>query len=200
MTLFKKLYTRSGAVDFIIAGLGNPGAKYEKTRHNAGFGAADYISGRTGIKLERLKHMSKSGKGGFEGKNVLIIKPQTYMNASGEALADALAFYKLDPSKALVIFDDVSLDLGRIRIRKSGSDGGHKGIQSIIECLGTEDFPRIKIGVGGLPPSWDNLADWVLSKMSVAEHNAIAEKYDSIYAAASLIINGEIDKAMGMYN
>jgi PTH1 family peptidyl-tRNA hydrolase len=195
------LFGRSKApIDFIIVGLGNPGAQYEKTRHNTGFRAVDYISGRAGISVNRLKHMAKTGTGTIAGKKVLIMKPQTYMNASGQAVADASRFYKIPPENILVIFDDVSLDIGRLRIRRSGSDGGHNGIKSVTEHLGTENFPRIKIGVGAKPNPEYDLADWVLSELSVSERNAIAEKYDSIYEAVSLIINGEIEKAMQICN
>jgi PTH1 family peptidyl-tRNA hydrolase len=181
-------------------GLGNPGAQYEKTRHNTGFRAVDYISGRAEIAVNRLKHMAKTGTGVIAGKKVLIMKPQTYMNASGQAVADASRFYKIPPENILVIFDDVSLDIGRLRIRRSGSDGGHNGVKSETEHLGTETFPRIKIGVGSKPNPEYDLADWVLSELSVGERNAIAEKYDLIYEAVSLIINGETEKAMQMCN
>ncbi len=194
---FKKIKT---PLDFIIVGLGNIGPRYDKTRHNTGFNAVDYISGRSGITVNRLKHMAKTGTGVIAGKKVLIMKPQTFMNNSGDAVADAARYYKLPPENILIIFDDVSLEVGKLRIRKSGSDGGHNGIKSIIACLGTEVFPRIKIGVGAKPrPDYD-LADWVLSDLTIGERNAIAEKYDSVFEAVTLIINGETEKAMQLYN
>ncbi|MDD4125368.1 MAG: aminoacyl-tRNA hydrolase [Eubacteriales bacterium] len=187
-------------IDFIIVGLGNIGTQYVKTRHNTGFNAVDYIGGRAGIEIKRLKHMSKTGTGIIAGKKTLIMKPQTYMNNSGEAVADAARFYKLNAENILVIFDDASLDVGKLRIRRSGSDGGHNGIKSIVEHLGTESFPRIKIGVGLKPRDDYDLADWVLSDLTVGDRNAIAEKYDAVFDSVSLIINGDIEKAMQLYN
>ncbi|NLN55821.1 MAG: aminoacyl-tRNA hydrolase [Clostridiales bacterium] len=193
-------FKNKNPIDFIIAGLGNPGQKYDKNRHNAGFNALDYISGRAGIEIKKLKHMSKTGTGVIAGKKVLLLKPQTFMNNSGEAIADAMRFYRLTPEQVLVIFDDVSLEVGKIRIRRSGSDGGHNGIKSIIRHLGTQDFPRVKIGVGQKPENYTELADWVLSDMSVNERNLICRKYDNIFDAVCLIINGDTEKAMQEYN
>ena len=144
--------------------------------------------------------MSKTGTGVIAGKKVLLLKPQTFMNNSGEAIADAMRFYRLTPEQVLVIFDDVSLEVGKIRIRRSGSDGGHNGIKSIIRHLGTQDFPRVKIGVGQKPENYTELADWVLSDMSVNERNLICRKYDNIFDAVCLIINGDTEKAMQEYN
>lgn len=194
------IFKNKQPIDFIIVGLGNPGTKYDKTRHNAGFNALDYIAGRAGIDVKKLKHMSLTGNGVIAGKKVLILKPQTYMNRSGEAVADAMRFYKLQPSQVLVIFDDISLEPGRLRVRRSGSAGGHNGIKSIIECLGNENFPRVKIGVGQKPENYGDLADWVLSDLTVSERNAICRNYDNIFDAVGLIINGEIDKAMQLCN
>lgn len=194
------IFKNKQPIDFIIVGLGNPGTKYDKTRHNAGFNALDYIAGRAGIDVKKLKHMSLTGNGVIAGKKVLLLKPQTYMNRSGEAVADAMRFYKLQPSQVLVIFDDISLEPGRLRVRRSGSAGGHNGIKSIIECLGNENFPRVKIGVGQKPENYGDLADWVLSELTVSERNAICRNYDNIFDAVGLIINGEIDKAMQLCN
>ncbi|MGI6717481.1 MAG: aminoacyl-tRNA hydrolase [Eubacteriales bacterium] len=194
------IFKNKQPIDFIIVGLGNPGTKYDKTRHNAGFNALDYIAGRAGIDVKKLKHMSLTGNGVIAGKKVLLLKPQTYMNRSGEAVADAMRFYKLQPSQVLVIFDDISLEPGRLRVRRSGSAGGHNGIKSIIECLGNENFPRVKIGVGQKPENYGDLADWVLSDLTVSERNAICRNYDNIFDAVGLIINGEIDKAMQLCN
>ena len=194
------IFKNKQPIDFIIVGLGNPGTKYDKTRHNAGFNALDYIAGRAGIDVKKLKHMSLTGNGVIAGKKVLLLKPQTYMNRSGEAVADAMRFYKLQPSQVLVIFDDISLEPGRLRVRRSGSAGGHNGIKSIIECLGNENFPRVKIGVGQKPENYSDLADWVLSDLTVSERNAICRNYDNIFDAVGLIINGEIDKAMQLCN
>lgn len=194
------IFKNKQPIDFIIVGLGNPGTKYDKTRHNAGFNALDYIAGRAGIDVKKLKHISLTGNGVIAGKKVLLLKPQTYMNRSGEAVADAMRFYKLQPSQVLVIFDDISLEPGRLRVRRSGSAGGHNGIKSIIECLGNENFPRVKIGVGQKPENYGDLADWVLSELTVSERNAICRNYDNIFDAVGLIINGEIDKAMQLCN
>ena len=185
--------------EYIIAGLGNPGEQYANTRHNIGFMALDYISGRADISVKSLKHMALTGKGVIGGKGVLLIKPQTYMNNSGEAIADAARFYKIPPEKIIVIFDDISLEPGRLRIRRKGSSGGHNGIKSIIEHIG-ENFPRIKIGIGDRENKEYDLADYVLSKLTPAEKNALASGFDKVFSAVELILNDEIDKAMSLYN
>lgn len=190
------LFRNKTSVDCIIAGLGNPGNEYANTRHNAGFVAMDYLSGRCGIDIKKLKHYSKCGVGTIEGKKVLLLKPQTYMNESGRAIKDAARYFGVGPEKIIVISDDISLEPGRIRVRRSGSAGGHNGLKSIIEHLGTENFPRIRIGVGEKPNPEYDLADWVLSSLSVKERSAIAERYEDIYHAVCHILNGEIDKAM----
>jgi len=192
---FKKI----NSCDFLIAGLGNPGEKYLKTRHNIGFMALDYISGRAGIPVKKLKHMALTGKGDINGKKVLLLKPQTYMNNSGEAVASAAKYYKIPAQNIIVIFDDISLDLGKLRIRRKGSDGGHKGIKSIIEHIG-EDFPRIKIGIGKKPHPDYNLSDYVLSGLSQGEYKEITSEFDKLFKALGLIIDGEIDKAMNICN
>ena len=187
-------------VEFIVAGLGNPGEKYRNTRHNTGFRAVDYLSGRTDTKINKLRHMALTGRCGIEGKGVLLMKPQTYMNESGNAVRDAASFYKVKPQNIIVIFDDCSLPVGAHRIRKNGSAGGHNGVKSIIECLGTNDFPRIKIGIGEKPnPDYD-LADYVLSELTSAEAKIITADYDRMFEALCYIINGETDKAMNRYN
>lgn len=183
-------------IDFIIAGLGNPGDKYKNTRHNVGFTVIDYLSGRCGIEVKKLKHYAKCGIGTINGIKVLLLKPQTYMNESGISLADAANYYGVEPQSIIVINDDVSLDVGRVRIRMSGSAGGHNGLKSIIEHLHTEAFPRIRIGVGEKPdPNYD-LADWVLSSLTAKERGQIAERYENIYHAICYIVEGKADKAM----
>lgn len=187
-------------VDFVIAGLGNPGREYEKTRHNTGFMALDYISGRLNAPGFGLKHMALASRCSAFGHNVLLLKPQAYMNASGSSVADALAYYRLSPAELIVIYDDISLDIGRLRIRLKGSDGGHNGIKSIISCLGTDSFARIKVGVGGKPhPDYD-LADWVLSKFTAAELKIIGDDFERIYGAVGCLVNGDAEGAMGKYN
>jgi len=190
---------RKTGCEYIIAGLGNPGEKYAKTRHNTGFNALDYIAGRADISLKQLKHMSLSGRGILGGKSVLLIKPQTFMNNSGEAVADAARYYKIPPEKVVVIFDDISLEPGQIRIKRRGSDGGHNGIKSVIDHIG-EDFPRIKIGIGVKQNPEYELADYVLSKLTADEITKITANFGNIYAALELIINDEIDRAMNLYN
>ncbi|MBO4860759.1 MAG: aminoacyl-tRNA hydrolase [Clostridia bacterium] len=183
-------------IDFIVVGLGNPGDKYKNTRHNVGFNVIDYISGRCGIEVKKLKHYAKSGIGTINSAKVLLLKPQTYMNASGLSAADAARYYGIQPQNIIVISDDVSLGVGRVRVRRSGSAGGHNGLKSIIEELHTEEFPRIRIGVGDRPNPEYDLADWVLSTLSAKERGQIAERYENIYHALCYILEDKIDKAM----
>lgn len=158
----------SGPIEWLIVGLGNPGAKYDGTRHNAGFRALEHYCKVSGQKIDRMKFKALVGEGQFGGARVLFMKPQTFMNLSGEAVRDAAAFYKLDPSHIIVLSDDISLDVGRIRVRGKGSAGGQNGLKNIIYHLNTEQFPRVKIGVGAKPhPDYD-LADWVLSQIGRA--------------------------------
>ena len=154
----------SGGCEYIIAGLGNPGSKYEMTRHNAGFLAIDLFAIEKEINIKRLKFHSLVGEVKIGEKKCLLMKPQTFMNNSGEAIAEAAKFYKIPPEKIIIISDDVSLDVGTIRIRRKGSAGGHNGLKSIISLLGSEDFPRIKIGVGKKPAPEYDLVDWVLGR------------------------------------
>lgn len=191
--------SKKAACEYLIIGLGNPGDKYTKTRHNAGFMALDYISGRANITVKQLKHMALTGRGIICGKNVMLMKPQTFMNKSGEAVADAARFYKIPPQNIIIIFDDISLEPGQLRIKRKGSDGGHNGIKSVIEHIG-EEFPRIKIGVGAKPSPDYDLADYVLSKLTSNEYTKINAEFDKIYNALELIINSEIDKAMNICN
>lgn len=189
-----------GAVDYIIVGLGNPDKKYEITRHNAGFITADIIADKYDCKINKLKFKSLVGECRINGKRVLIMKPSTYMNNSGQAVVEAMNFYKLPAENVIVIFDDISLDVGKLRIRKKGSDGGQKGMRSIIYLSGKDTFPRIKIGIGAKPnPEWE-LADWVLSKFTPKELEAIKAAAENACCAVELMVNGETDKAMNRYN
>ncbi len=190
---------RKPSCEFIIAGLGNPGEQYANTRHNIGFMALDYISGRADIPVKQLKHMALTGKGAIGGRGVLLMKPQTYMNRSGEAIADAARFYKIPPEKVIVIFDDISLEPGKLRVKRKGSSGGQKGVQSIIEHIG-ENFPRIKIGIGDRENRDFDLGDYVLSKLTAADKGRLVSGFDKVFGAVELILNGEIDKAMNLYN
>lgn len=184
----------------MVVGLGNPDRKYETTRHNTGFIAVDYIAEKRNFKINRIKFKSTVGECNINGKKVLFIKPSTYMNNSGQAVVEAMNFYKLKPEQVIVIFDDISLDVGKMRIRSKGSDGGQKGMRSIIYLSGSDAFPRIKIGIGAKPnPHWE-LADWVLSKFSDKELKDIKQIADNANTAIEHIINGDITKAMNLFN
>ena len=185
---------------YIIAGLGNPTRQYEKTRHNVGFDTIDRIADEYHISLQDAKHKSVCGSGMIAGQKVLLMKPLTYMNNSGEAIGAALNFYKLDPaSQLLVIYDDISLEPGSLRIRLKGSAGGHNGIKSIIAHAGTQEFARIKIGVGSKPDGWD-LADHVLSRFQKGEREAVEDAMKDAVAAAERIVSGDAEQAMNRYN
>ena len=185
---------------FLIVGLGNPGKQYENTRHNVGFDAIDVLVDEYRIPSSGKQHKAMYGKGVIEGQKVILAKPMTYMNLSGEAVRAMVDYYKIDPeTELLVIFDDISLAPGNIRIRKKGSAGGHNGIKSIITHLGTQNFQRIKVGVGEKPKNWD-LADYVLGAFSKDDRKLIDEALERSAKAAALIVQGEIDEAMNLYN
>ena len=197
--LFKKKENLSSAVEYIVVGLGNSGREYENTRHNAGFITIDILAEKIGVKIDRIKYKSLCATCTINEKKVLLMKPSTYMNRSGLAVTEAMNFYKIPPEKVIVIFDDISLDVGKLRIRRKGSDGGHNGIKNIIYLSGSDKFPRIKIGVGSKPDKWD-LADWVLSSFSSDEYNNLTIAAEKAVSAVELIINDEIDKAMNLFN
>ncbi|MBO7162538.1 MAG: aminoacyl-tRNA hydrolase [Clostridia bacterium] len=193
------LFSSSG-IEYIIVGLGNPEPKYDNTRHNAGFRAIDRLAENCGARINSLKHRALCGKAEIAGKKVLLLKPQTYMNHSGEAVKSAASFYKVPPAKVIVLFDDCAIGVGELRIRRKGSAGGHNGIKSLIEHLGTQDFPRVKIGVGEKPhPDYD-MADWVLSNFSQSEFKSVCSRFDDVSKAVELIVSGETDKAMNLFN
>ena len=195
---FKKKPT--GPVDFMIVGLGNPGKKYEATRHNAGFIAMEALADKLGAEVKRIKYKSYCGETTIGDKRVLLMMPQTYMNNSGEAVREAMQFYKLTPAQVLVMMDDISLPVGKIRIRRKGSDGGQKGMRSIITLTGSDEFPRIKLGVGAKPhPDYD-LAAWVLSKFTKEEQPLMVEAAKRAADAACLIAEGDIDAAMNQFS
>lgn len=197
---FKKTNAAVGAPEFILAGLGNPDKKYEHTRHNSGFLCVDKLAEKEGFTPNRLKFKSMFADARIGGHRCIVLKPQTYMNLSGEAVAEAAAFYKIPPERILIMFDDISLDVGKLRIRRKGSHGGHNGIKSIVSCIGSSDFPRIKIGVGKKPhPDYD-LADWVLSNFTKQEDVALNSALDDACAAIRLILDGKVDEAMNRYN
>ncbi|MCR4956421.1 MAG: aminoacyl-tRNA hydrolase [Lachnospiraceae bacterium] len=185
---------------YIIAGLGNPTAKYEKTRHNVGFDCIDYIAKKYNIKVTESKCKALVGSGMMEGEKVLLVKPQTFMNLSGDAIGALVRFYKIDPdSELLVIFDDISLAPGNIRLRRKGSAGGHNGIKSIIASTGTQGFSRIKIGVGEKPAGWD-LANYVLSGFSKEDRNFVDQAIEDAADAAATFVTIGMDEAMNRFN
>ena len=185
---------------FLIVGLGNPGKQYEHTRHNIGFDVMDALAEKYNISISEKKHKALCGKGVIEGEKVLLVKPQTYMNLSGESIAEILNYYKLDAEEDfLVVFDDISLAPGNIRIRKKGSAGGHNGIKNIIAMTGTQNFKRIKVGVGEKPKGWD-LADYVLGRFSDEDRKKVNDAIEDAIGAVSMILRGETDQAMNCYN
>lgn len=196
----KKTAAQGGAVEYIVVGLGNPGKQYENTRHNAGFIALDKLADKYNCNVSKMKYKALIGDCTIAGKRTLLMKPQTFMNLSGEAVVQAMSFYKIPPENVIVLFDDISLDVGRMRIRRKGSDGGQKGMRSIIELSGSSLFPRVKIGIGEKPnPNWQ-LADWVLSRFTAAEREALDKVTDNACGAVEYIIAGNIDKAMADFN
>ena len=185
---------------YIIAGLGNPGKQYEHTRHNVGFDTLDKLAEKYHISIDNQKHKAVCGSGYIEGQKVILVKPQTYMNLSGERLREIIDFYKLDPAEELiVIYDDISLDPGQLRIRVKGSAGGHNGIKSIIAHLGTQEFPRVKVGVGEKPSRMD-LADYVLGHFSKEEQATMADAVKEAADAVCEIVNVGIAQAMNDHN
>ena len=202
-SLFKQIETEKaprGPVDFAVVGLGNPGDRYRYTRHNAGFLALSYLSQKFGFDIANAKFKALYAEHALGARRALFLLPQTYMNNSGEAVRAAMDFYKLTPEQLLVIYDDISLPCGKLRIRPSGSAGGHNGIKSIIEHIGSDAFARIKIGVGAKPHPDMDLADWVLSTFTEDEQKALFEKFDAVTQAAALIADGKIAEAMNRFN
>ncbi|MDD6527398.1 MAG: aminoacyl-tRNA hydrolase [Oscillospiraceae bacterium] len=197
---FKKDSLSSSTYDYMIVGLGNPGKKYEFTRHNTGFLCVDLYAEQHGFKIDRLKFKSLIGETKINGKRCLFLKPQTFMNLSGEAVRDAAAFYKIPPDRIIVIFDDISLDVGKMRIRRKGSDGGHNGIKNIIYHLSSDLFPRIKIGIGAKPhPDYD-LADWVMTPFSKDDLKSLREVCENAGEALELMVDGKIEEAMSRFS
>lgn len=186
--------------EFIIAGLGNPGTQYENTRHNCGFMAAETLADIYKTPLKRLRFKSLTGEISIGGKRCLVMKPTTFMNNSGDAVEEAAVFYKIPPERILVIYDDISLDVGRLRIRGKGSDGGHNGMKSIILRLNSDNFPRIRIGVGKKPNKDYDLADWVLSRFTKEEGEKLETALSNSAKAAELVVEGKINEAMNLYN
>lgn len=203
--LFKQIESGSagnlhGKLTWIVAGLGNPGLEYENTRHNAGFLTMEELAKQCGAKLDQMKFKSDCGEAMLGEVRCLLMKPTTYMNLSGDAIAAAANFYKIPPEQVLVIYDDISLPPGKLRLRRKGSAGGHNGIKSIIAQLGTEEFPRIRVGVGAKPNPQYDLADWVLSKFSEEDMTALQPALEHAADAAKKIVSGDMNGAMNLYS
>ena len=200
--LFKKIEkpTSTMPVSAIIVGLGNPGREYERTRHNVGFISVDYIAERLGVKIDRAKFHALVAEATVGEKRVLLMKPTTYMNNSGVAVAEAASFYKIPSESVVVLHDEISFEPGKLRLRRKGSAGGHNGLKSIIAHIGSENFPRVKIGVGQKPSPDYDLANWVLGKMPEADMESFSSRLSDIDDAARLIVLGRIDDAMQKYS
>ncbi len=199
--IFKKLTVnrKNGSIEHLVVGLGNPGSKYESTRHNAGFIALDYIANQLNVNFNKSKFDALFSEAVIDGKRVLLIKPQTFMNLSGESIVQFMSFYKIPSENVIILFDDISLAPGNLRVKRSGSHGGHNGMRNIMQLAKTDNFPRIKIGIGAKPTDWD-LADWVTSKFSDEDLKLLNKAAENSYAALKLMLNGEIEKAMNLAN
>lgn len=186
--------------DWLIVGLGNPGDNYSRTRHNVGFRAVDRLADRLGVRLDRAKFRGLYAQTLWQGQKLILLKPQTFMNASGLSVMDAARFYKLPPERVLVLSDDISLEVGRLRVRASGSAGGHNGLKSIIGALNSEAFPRVKIGVGAKPCPEYELADWVLSNFTASEEKRLVPALDDAGLAALEVLQNGVPEAANRFN
>ncbi len=207
MAFFKKKKTEPipetrvyGPVEYVICGLGNPGDRYGNTRHNAGYCALDVLAMDLGARVDRIRFHALTGEAMLDGRHVLLMKPTTYMNLSGEAVGEAMTFYKLPPERLIVLSDDISLPVGKMRIRAKGSAGGHNGLKNIIQHLGSDGFARIRFGVGEKPNPEYDLADWVLGKFTEEEGRTLLTLFQNGKDAAALIMAGKISDAMSRYN
>lgn len=203
--IFKKLesertHAPQGAVEYIICGLGNPGTQYEGTRHNIGFMTIDTLCDKYKLDCKKLRFKSLTCDAMISGKRCLIMKPTTFMNNSGEAVTEAMSFYKIPPERTIIVFDDISLEPGKLRIRRKGSDGGHNGIKSIIYLSGSDMFPRIKMGVGAKPHPDYNLADWVLGHFKNEQAEALETAMDNAVSSIELMVGGKMNEAMNKFN
>jgi PTH1 family peptidyl-tRNA hydrolase len=194
------MFQKNSGESWLIVGLGNPGREYEKTRHNAGFRCLDMIADQLNVKVDRLKYQGLYCQTNYKGRKLFLLKPQTYMNLSGRSVLQLSAYYNIPPQRIIVMFDDISLAPGRLRIRAEGSAGGHNGIKSIIQELGSQDFPRVKIGVGAKPHAEQDLADWVLSGFSASEEKLLEPALEKAGEAALCIIERGISDAANRYN
>ena len=195
MIMFKK----STGENWLIVGLGNPGREYEKTRHNAGFRALDILADQMGVKVDKLKYQGLYAQANYNGGKVFLLKPQTYMNLSGRSVLQLSAYFNIPPQRIIVLFDDISLEPGRLRVRANGSAGGHNGIKSIIQEVGSQEFPRVKIGVGAKPHPDFDLADWVLSAFTSLEEKALAVSLENGAKAALTIIDHGVPEAANKF-
>ena len=194
------MFKKSSGENWLIVGLGNPGREYEKTRHNAGFRALDILADQLGAKVDKLKYQGLYTQVNYNGGKVFLLKPQTYMNLSGRSVLQLSAYFNIPPQRIIVMFDDISLEPGRLRVRANGSAGGHNGIKSIIQEVGSQEFPRVKIGVGAKPHPNFELADWVLSTFTALEEKALAVSLENAAKAALCIIDQGIPEAANRFN
>lgn len=194
------MFQKASCESWLIVGLGNPGREYERSRHNCGFRALDLLAQALGCKVDKLKFQGLYTQVSYNGKKLFLLKPQTYMNLSGRSVLQLSAYFQIPPQRIIVLFDDISLPPGRLRVRADGSAGGHNGIKSIIQELGSQDFPRVKIGVGGKPNPEFDLADWVLSDFTASEEKALAFSLEAAGKAALTIVDGSVGEAANRYN
>ncbi len=194
------MFCQSANESWLIAGLGNPGKAYEKTRHNCGFRALDILAEQLGCKIDKLKFQGLYAQTRYGSKKLFLLKPQTFMNLSGRSVLQLSAYYGIPPQRIIVLFDDISLETGRLRVRADGSAGGHNGVKSIIQELGSQDFPRVRIGVGGKPAPDGDLAEWVLSPFSAAEEKALQVSLKNAADAALVILDSGVPEAANRFN
>jgi len=194
------MFKKSSGENWLIVGLGNPGREYEKTRHNAGFRALDILADQLGAKVDKLKYQGLYTQVNYNGSKVFLLKPQTYMNLSGRSVLQLSAYFNIPPQRIIVMFDDISLEPGRLRVRANGSAGGHNGIKSIIQEVGSQEFPRVKIGVGAKPHPDFELADWVLSTFSALEEKALTVSLENAAKAALCIIDHGVPETANRFN
>ena len=194
------MFQKNTGESWLIVGLGNPGREYEKTRHNAGFRALDFLADQLNVKVDKLKYQGLYCQTAYKGSKLFLLKPQTYMNLSGRSVLQLSAYFNIPPQRIIVMFDDISLEPGRLRVRANGSAGGHNGIKSIIQEVGSQEFPRVKIGVGAKPHPNFELADWVLSTFSAQEEKALAVSLENAAKAALTIIDHGVPEAANRFN
>ena len=194
------MFKKSSGENWLIVGLGNPGREYEKTRHNAGFRALDILADQLGAKVDKLKYQGLYTQVNYNGGKIFLLKPQTYMNLSGRSVLQLSAYFNIPPQRIIVMFDDISLEPGRLRVRANGSAGGHNGIKSIIQEIGSQEFPRVKIGVGAKPHPNFELADWVLSTFTAPEEKALSVSLENAAKAALCIIDHGVPEAANRFN